>query len=251
MKILFVLLFWTFSSYLFSQDIFELVKRNDLESIKQYSGPVNLRDSAQATPLMWAVYMSDKRMVKQLVKKGADVKMKGWIPFQDTVTKFDFIYGSCLAIAAGENKFNLVKYLIHQHKINVNDREINLRENKANGWTALHWAVVRGNERIVKYLLREGADINAVAYTDFQQTPLILAINFRQVEIAHILIKKGANLNLTDKFQSSALVYAFEIQSRSLVKALIERGAEYRDKRQWELEELLYEVFGVYSIDEL
>jgi ankyrin repeat protein len=251
MRIFFVLFSSFFLINLSAQDLFQLVQNNDFKGVKDYIGPVNLRDANQATPLMWAVYCSDLKMVKQLVKKGADVKMKGWILFKDSVSKFDFIYGSCLAIAAGENKVNHLKYFIRKCKIPVDDREIILNDFKENGWTPLQWASVKGNKRAVKYLIKRGADINAVSENDFNQSPLLFAINFKQIETAKLLVKLGADVNQKDLFGVVPLTCALEIQNRELVKYLIEHGAMPEEYAERPLEDMLLELFGVKRVEDL
>jgi ankyrin repeat protein len=251
MRMLWVL----FSSLVFlnvsGQNLFELVCKNDYRAVKEYVGAVNLRDTNQATPLMWAVYRCDLKMVKLLIRKGADAKTKGWILFKDPVSKFDFIYGSCMAIAAGENKVGQLRYFTRSCKIPIDDREIILNDYREIGWTALQWASVKGNKRAVKYLVRHGADINALSENDYNQTPLLFAINFRQVETAKLLVKLGADVNCKDMFGTAPLTCALEIQSRELVKYLIKNGAVLEEYADRPLEEMLLELFGVKRIEDL
>jgi ankyrin repeat protein len=242
-----VLLFFPVSA----QDLFYFVKNNDHESVKSYYGAVNLRDTNLATPLMWAVYLADLPMVKLLIRKGADVSLKGWILFKDSVSRFDFIYGSCLAIAAGEDKVDQLKYFIRKQRIPVDDREIIINDNSEDGWTALQWASVKGNIRSLKYLLRRGADINAISVNDYNQTPLLFAINFNQVEAAMLLIKRGANVNQKDLFGVTPLTYALEIQNKELVKCLVKNGARLEEYNERPLEEMLLDLFGVKRIEDL
>jgi ankyrin repeat protein len=251
MRILFTLIALLIFIQGFSQDLFSLVKNNEYKSVKTYIGAVNLRDTNQATPLMWAVYKSDLRMVRLLIRKGADVNLKGWIIFKDSISRFDFIYGSCLAAAAGENKVDQVRYFIRKLKIPVDDREIFLNDYKEEGWTALQWASVKGNNRSLKYLIRQGANINAVSVNDYNQSPLLFAINFHQIEAAKILIDKGADVNQKDLFGVAPLTYALEIQSRELVKSLVKHGAILEENNDRPLEEMLLDLFGVSRIEDL
>ncbi len=251
MRILFIVSVLLISLQAFPQDLFEMVKNNDYRSVKIYGEAVNLRDTNQATPLMWAVYRSDLKMVKLLIKKRADVSLKGWILFKDSVSRFDFIYGSCLAIAAGEGKIDQLKYFIRKHKIPVDDREVLLNDFTEDGWTALHWASVKGNNRSVKYLLRHGANINAISVIDYNQSPLLFAIDFNQIETAKLLIKKGADVNQKDLFGVAPLTYALEIQNKELVKYLVKHGAMLEEYAERPLEEMLLDLFGVSRIEDL
>ncbi len=234
-----------------AQKIFDLIRNNDHAGVKEYEGSVNLRDSDKATPLMWAVYLSDMKMVKLLIKKGADISMKGWIPFTDTESKFEFIYGSCLSIAAGEGKKNILKYLVEKQKISVEDKEINLYQNIDNGWNALQWASVKGQNKLVEYLVKKGANIDAPAQTDLNQTSLILAMIFGHAETAILLVKLGADVNQRDDYGVSPLTYAFELQNRELVKILLQKDATFRNAGEETIEDLLQDYFGVDKIEDL
>jgi ankyrin repeat protein len=234
-----------------AQKIFDIVKTNDHRALKEYNGPVNLRDTNQATPLMWAIYRSDLTMVKQLIKKGADVTMKGWIRFTDPESNFEFIYGSCLAVAAGEGNKDIVKYLLDKEHIPIEDKEINFHQNIDNGWNALQWASVKGHNDLVNYLVRKGANINAPAQTDMNQTPLILAIIFGNAETAILLAELGADVNQRDDYGVAPLTYAFELQSKELVKVLIEHGAFFPDTNGSQLKDLLNDYFDVENTEDL
>jgi ankyrin repeat protein len=234
-----------------AQDLFSLIKNNEYNEVKNYIGAVNLRDTNQATPLMWAIYKSDLRMVKLLVKKRADVRMKGWILFTDTVSKFEYLYGSCLAVASGENKVNILRYLIHTKKIPVDDREILLYDFKEEGWTALHWAAVKGNTAALRFLIRNGADVNSISTNDYNQTPLLFAINFNRINTAKILINKRADVNQKDLFGSSPLSSSLEIQNKELIRELIKHGAKMEQYIDIPIEEMLLELFGVKRIEDL
>jgi ankyrin repeat protein len=251
MKTLVLFLLAIHISVLQAQDLFKLVRQNDYEGVKSFQDAVNLRDTNQATVLMWAAYTADLPMVELLVKKGADVHAKGWIIWQDPDTEIEYIYGSMMAIAAGENKPDLLKYLLKRHKIPVDDKEINLYEGLENGWTALQWAAVKGNTNILSYLAKEGADINLRAETDFDQTPLMFAVISDQAEAANQLIKLGAGINAIDKRGNTALFYAFETGNREIVRTLLKHGALFKNSHDQEIDDKLMETFGVESANEL
>lgn len=61
----------------------------------------------------------------------------------------------------------------------------------------MHTAVYNGKENIVLLLIEEGADINAVAYSD--NTPPDDAIYIRYRKIAQILKQHGGHMTLRDK----------------------------------------------------
>ena len=62
------------------------------------------------------------------------------------------------------------------------------------GFNLLHQATASGNEEIVKLLLKNGANVNIK--NNRKATPLDIAIQRHQTEIAEILIEKGAVANI-------------------------------------------------------
>lgn len=243
----FILIF----SSLKAQDLFDLVKNSDHKAVKAYEGSVNIRDQNMATPLMWAIYSDDHKLVKILLKKGADPELKGWIYENDSISGYDLIYGSCLGIAAGKGNKRCLKFFIRKLGVSPNDREINLEPNLENGWTALHWAAYRGNLSAAKYLLDEGAKLEAVAPTNYNQTALNLAILGGQTEMLEFLLESGANCNYTDWLMVSVLSYAFKQRSREMVKILLEHGAVFDERENKNIEDELHKFFGVESVEEL
>lgn len=222
--ILFLVLFT--ANNVFSQSLFDYVKSNNYKAVKAYTDSINSRDDDQATPLMWAVYSSDLKMVKMLISKGADPNLKGWINFRDSSLNGYFAYGSCLVIAAGENKLDILKYLLVNQKIPIEDKEINLDENTENGWTALQWASVQGNLDIINYLVKNGANINSIAETENNATPLIFALMFNHKEAAKLLIDLGADINKKDSKHLSPLDHAIYLNDNDLINLMIEKGAK-------------------------
>jgi len=61
----------------------------------------------------------------------------------------------------------------------------------ANKMTALHWAAMKGQKEVVALLIIRGANLNAK--TSKNLTPLNLADNNFQNEIAEMLIASGAS----------------------------------------------------------
>ena len=246
-KIFAGLIFVLFTTgFLSAQDIFEFVKNNNYRAVKKF----NRVDDFKATPVMWAVYKSDLKMVKLLVKKGADVKQKGWIQFIDSTLMIEFMYGSCMVAAAGENKIDILKYLIKKKDISVNDKEINLYDKIENGWDALHWAAAKGNNEVILYLIKQNVNIDAEAETDFNQTALHFAIRYGKPSTAKLLIDSGADINKKDNYDNSPLMYAMHYKDRATVKYLIKKGAR-PGIQGVNINDLLKQYFQVENYDDL
>lgn len=86
-------------------------------------------------------------------------------------------------------------------------------------------AVVKGNIEQVKAALSEGADIN---YKDKREgnTPLIWAAHGGHIEIARLLIQKGADVNAVTSSGGTPLIYAAKFGNVEIVKLLLETGAK-------------------------
>lgn len=98
------------------------------------------------------------------------------------------------------------------------------------GSTPLHNASFGGHLEVVKFLLEKGADIEAVNGRGF--TPLHFAAYRGHRDVGQLLLDKGANINAVNvQMDMTALDFAFlrEIQARKLDIAplLIEKGAEF------------------------
>ena len=68
---------------------------------------------------------------------------------------------------------------------------------KDGGHTALHWASYHGHAKVVKYLLKSGAQVDAE--TKDQYTALHIAAKEGQEEVANILLEHGAGLGAATK----------------------------------------------------
>jgi ankyrin repeat protein len=132
------------------------------------------------TPLMWAAYYNDVRMVRLLLEQRAD-------PNQSTY------FGSPLSHACWNDGFEAAELLI-DHGATVNARDA------VADFTPLHWAA--GNEtlrhHLVKLLLVSGADPNAAGGESVgalglaPQTPLLIAQKRGRTAIVNALVAAGA-----------------------------------------------------------
>jgi ankyrin repeat protein len=68
---------------------------------------------------------------------------------------------------------------------------VDVNDIDANKMTALHWAAMKGQKKVVALLIVKGANLNAK--TSKNLTPLNLADNNFENEIAELLIANGAS----------------------------------------------------------
>jgi ankyrin repeat protein len=96
------------------------------------------------------------------------------------------------------------------------------------GWTALHLSF--GNLEIVKLLLDSGADINAVSKNGFSATPLQGAAAFKAIDLAQLLIVRGANVNCRGEQGGSPLHEAAGNGQIEFARLLLDHGANVNAK---------------------
>ena len=99
----------------------------------------------------------------------------------------------------------------------------------ADGNTALHWAALNGDARLVRELLERGSVPNITNHVG--ATPLLYAVG--NVESVSALLEAGAGntVNQASKFGTAPLVAAARYPvSTNVVRLLLERGADLRSK---------------------
>lgn len=138
--------------------------------------PANVRTKHGQTPLHIALLDGNLEVVKVLLKHGADVNvtMKG--------ANADYWYPLSLAIRRGQ--FKVLPILLKA------GASVDFKD-KANGYTPLHIAALKGYGKAAYLLLEAGADPNAP--DAHKKTPLYYAARYAHKKTAKILLSKGAN----------------------------------------------------------
>jgi len=132
-----------------------------------------------------------------------------------------------LSVAIENNNYEMVEWLL-QHGADVKgdgfcsaDSEEHLDTNNV-----LTFAISCGNKEIIKLLLSHGADVN-----ERKGTPLFLSVDKPDfLDIAELLIDKGANLNVKNADGDTPLTLAIKRNDQRLAKLLILRGADVNEK---------------------
>ncbi|XP_055524188.1 26S proteasome non-ATPase regulatory subunit 10-like [Wyeomyia smithii] len=96
----------------------------------------------------------------------------------------------------------------------------------------LHWAALRGRERMVEELLKKAPE-QLDAEDDTSATPLVLATLGGHLSTVRFLVSKGASVNHRNWQGHSSLQYACSKGHFEIVKYLLEQGADVNvvDKR--------------------
>jgi ankyrin repeat protein len=92
------------------------------------------------------------------------------------------------------------------------------------GETVLHFLTIEGYIDGVRFLARNGADVNAP--NEFVDVPLLDAASLGNDEVAEVLLAHGADPNATSEAQGNVLHCAVRSGNAHLVRRLIEAGAD-------------------------
>jgi len=179
------------------------VLQEDMDLVRYFLGKganVNVRSKTNSSPAQYAVSKGNLEILKMLKAAGAD--LDGLEGEEDA---------SLLIIAATLNKQDILDYLLSE-KVNVNKED-------AKGRSALAFASFAGNLRIVKSLVRAGANMD-------QSEALPIAVIEGHTDIALFLIESGADVNSKNTKGFTAAHNAAQEGNLDVLKALAEAGAD-------------------------
>ena len=108
------------------------------------------------------------------------------------------------------------------------NEKVDVNEARADGSTALSWAVYRDDIKKVDLLLRARADVNLA--TDYGITPLSLACANGNAAVVESLLVAGADPNRAKKTGETPLMRCASAGAVEAVKALLEAGADVNAK---------------------
>jgi len=188
------------------ENLEQIIKTNNVEAIRQIiqGGNINAAYGGGYTPLMIAVDLGNKEIVRMLIQAGADVNI--------------------------EHRGETALGIIFENMIDDDDREIamvlidagaNLNQRDINGKTPLIDAVMMEEPKLVSKILIKGADMDARDNTG--STALMYASENGNKEIVTMLI--DSNVNSVDRNDHSALYKAFLNNHNDIVDMLIQAGA--------------------------
>jgi ankyrin repeat protein len=180
------------------------------EFLKEQS--VNAKDNAGTTALHAAVNCEKKEAVEFLLSKNAEVNIrnnKGQMP---------------LHMAVANGNADIVQLLIS------NGADVNANDGAR---AALHIAVVTQKLEVLKILLNaKGVNPNVIT-TGEGTTPLHLALaasnSMVTLEIANLLISKGADVNFKSKHGATPLRVAVMLNNKEMVKLFLNHGGDVNE----------------------
>ncbi len=161
------------------------------------------------TPLMRAVDYENIGVVRELIKRGAEINAVDHKEKQ-----------SSLMISIYKRNIEMVTELL-DGGADVNQRDVS-------GQSAIFMAASRGLTEIISALLDHGSVVDPI--NSHGDTPLMAACQNGYPKTVEFLLEKGANINAVNNSGWSPLFYAVFNGHYDICKILIEKGAQKQNK---------------------
>ena len=196
--------------------LFEKVTRNDTTAVKELIASGSDIDQQNEmyghTPLIVACNLNYVELAKFLISKGADINIRG----KD---------GSSALIAAGSNSQELVELLLSEGA-DINAVMVDGTGVFTRCIRGIFWGDV--TLELAKILLSGGVDVNEAPTSGDAEgfTNLIMAANNNNEELVKFLIKNGADVNAKTGNGASALSLAIGGGHQNIIDILKSNGAK-------------------------
>ena len=164
-----------------SLNLYELSKEiilsaKDNLSQKEFNSFINCGTNKGQTPLHYASFVGNIKLIKLLIENGADIS-------SETNNGFNVLHLSIMG-----NKISPFYYFIQKYNVNINSKDS--KEN-----TSLHLAAYFNSKKIFNYLLtNDKIEINSKNKAGF--TPLHFAVLSQNKSMIKKLLIKGANWSI-------------------------------------------------------
>ena len=218
---------------------------NAVEEILKYNADVNVRSNNGRTAIHSAAGSASTQLFNLLLDNGADILVvadNDWSVLHETCDKgnkpiLDLLIahpakldlnqrdsnGSTpLAVAAKSGQKHIFSTLLAHPEVDVN--MVDWR-----GYTPLQHLGESGDVEMIELLLsRDDAEIDTQEM-HYDRTPLLHAAREGHLEAVKVLLEKGADPKILDRFQWSPLAYAESNGHKAVVEALLKEGAKRYD----------------------
>ena len=179
---------------------------DEIKKLLQDGASAEIFDNVEMSPLHFAAFYGDTQVVQLLLKYGANIEasLKG-----DQST--------ALILAVGQGHISVVQTLL-LYKANVNACD-------GQGLTALMYAVGQGFIEIAEMLVTSGANLEIKGSTQLL-TALHFAIITKNLKLVQLLLAHGADVNAQEIHGRTSLEEAFAFKDPEIIKTLILYGAD-------------------------
>jgi len=197
-----------------TSDLFSKVTGGDIQAVKELiasGADINQLSENGNTPLIVACLYKQTEIAKYLINSGADVNV---------IAKDG---NTALLISASYSK-ELIELLLSKNA------DITVRTEDAGVFTNCITGILAGRIPVgmAEMLLCEGADIDEECFADYAYgyTPLMMAANWDNEELIRFLIRNGANVNVRARDGHTPLTRAEKNGNPDIIKILKDNGAE-------------------------
>ena len=219
----------------------EAVISNNMEYVEflvKNGAALEIKNVSRETPLFCSARLNDLRIFKFLIDNGADINTKdielnnvlhAMIQLDKSVKIPDFL---C------KNRNLLNEFNIHNETPLYIASEKNQKIRKSllkcgadintvggNGFNFFHYVILKQDIIMVKYLIKNGADVN-ISERQNGKSPLHICIEGLDPDTVDLLIKSGANLMAVDNYNDNLLHCAVETANISTTKLLANKGID-------------------------
>lgn len=176
-------------------------KKTIEDSVKRLAKNKLLKRGIPFTSDCFATYIAKNKIeiFNEFLEAGMDVNVR------------DDLGTPMLNIACRNDNYEFVEMLLNL------GAELNA-VSEDRGYTAVMDAIWRGNEKITKYLISKGADLNTINKEG--QTNLILAVGADRLNLVQILAENGADPDVKDGMGMSAYNYATLFRKEKIAEVL-------------------------------
>ena len=185
------------------------VQSNDIDTVRELLERGQNQDMIDSS-LCWAARIGDFPLVELLLDYGANINAEVWGGFTPII--WSAIFSSNLEI---------LRLLI------ANGGDIN-RCSKTRKQTALHAAVIKGDNKTAEILIEAGARLDVQDYLG--KTPMLHAVQRNLLSSVKLLIKHNCNVNIpgfVNGTSLSPLLVALVQNNLEITKVLILAGAKF------------------------
>jgi uncharacterized protein len=185
-----------------SDAFFTAIKKGDITAVESMLNDdlslANAKDSNNQSAVLTAAYYHERKVAKLLVARGADLNL----------------FEAC---AVGE--LPRVEAILKENPTMVN-------EFSADGFQPIGLAAFFGHTKVVKFLLVMGADYDTPSRNRLKVTPLNSAAAGGRIEIARLLLARGADPNMRQADAFVPLHAAAQNGQPEMVELLLRHGAD-------------------------
>ena len=219
-------------------DLIHLVKNKKFKQVRDrisQGANVNLVDEEQSSLLHWSVLSGDFQLTNLILQKGANPNAQnkfGCTPLELAIN-YDEEAIVDLLLKNEAKLFNRNGYMpLHAAAVSGNIALLekfltvsttNSRDDS--GRTPLHWASQEGHWEAAAYLIKNGADKDALDHEGF--SPLSIAVSSGDQELFELLVNMGARL------EGNLLHAAVSWNHTAIVKSLVTEGFNPNQQDQY------------------